>query len=238
MNYISQLNGFWESIQTDTVSAAAICLYSFLLHIDNRCGWKREFTVSNSFAQGLTGMSRKQIERARNELKTKGYIEYTPGTGNRAGTYLIVEFVAQMAHDASNKCPTNGAQMAHNTSTLNKQNETKPNETSITPITPLKPAPKPRGKKAKPDKVQYAEFVAMTEEEYGRLVEELGEADAQWCIQTLSNYKGASGKKYKSDYLAMRNWVINRMQEDKAKGRYRPVKTPEDDDLDGMFPSC
>jgi hypothetical protein len=67
-------------------------------------------------------------------------------------------------------------------------------------------------------KHKYAEFVQMTEEEHNKLLDELGDYGAQSCINILNNYKGANGKKYKSDYLAIRNWVIDRYNQNKPQG--------------------
>lgn len=57
----------------------------------------------------------------------------------------------------------------------------------------------------------------MTNEEYSSLVTELGEQGAKRCIEILDNYKGQSGKTYKSDYRAIKNWVITRYNEEQAK---------------------
>lgn len=62
----------------------------------------------------------------------------------------------------------------------------------------------------------------MKEDEYNKLLSEFGEEDTKRLIEILNNYKGATGKRYKSDYLAIRNWVINRLQEEK---RRRGVKS-------------
>jgi hypothetical protein len=69
----------------------------------------------------------------------------------------------------------------------------------------------------KENKVKYADYVSMKEEEYTKLLSEFGEEDTKRLIEILNNYKGANGKRYKSDYLAIRNWVINRLQEEKRK---------------------
>lgn len=37
-------------------------------------------------------------------------------------------------------------------------------------------------------------------------------------IEILDNYKGAKGKRYKSDYRAILSWVVNRLEDDKRKG--------------------
>ena len=57
------------------------------------------------------------------------------------------------------------------------------------------------------DVVSFAEFVTMTNAEYERLVSTYGEGDCRRMIQILDNYKGSTGKKYKSDYRAILNWV-------------------------------
>lgn len=37
-----------------------------------------------------------------------------------------------------------------------------------------------------------------------------GPADTERLIEILDNYKGATGKTYKSDYRAILNWVVTR----------------------------
>lgn len=82
-----------------------------------------------------------------------------------------------------------------------------------------KSAPK-KPQKSKPDepeKIKYAEFVRMTEEEHRKLVEQYGENATARMITVLDNYKGQSGKTYKSDYRAILNWVVERVQEEFKK---------------------
>lgn len=69
--------------------------------------------------------------------------------------------------------------------------------------------------KEKNKKSKYAEFVSLTEDEYEKLISEYGEDMTQECIKILDNYKGANGKKYKSDYRAMLNWVVEKVLEKK-----------------------
>ncbi len=93
---------------------------------------------------------------------------------------------------------------------------------------PEKPAPpaeekkppeekqKKRGRPKKPEvpKVKYAEFVHMTEEEYGKLIAQYGEAKTKRAIEILDNYKGSKGKTYKNDYRAILSWVTERVEEE------------------------
>lgn len=81
----------------------------------------------------------------------------------------------------------------------------------VAPEKPIKP------KKEKEIKIQYAEFVTLTEKEFNKLVESHGSDGAGKIITILDNYKGANGKKYASDYRAILNWVEKRYQEDSQK---------------------
>jgi hypothetical protein len=59
----------------------------------------------------------------------------------------------------------------------------------------------------------FGEFVEMSEDEYQSLLDKYGEPTATKCIQELDNYKGSTGKKYKSDYRAILSWVADRVSE-------------------------
>lgn len=61
--------------------------------------------------------------------------------------------------------------------------------------------------KTKDTKIALAEFVHMTQVEHDKLIERLGEERARAYIERLDNYKGATGKRYQSDYRAILNWV-------------------------------
>ncbi|MDO5765622.1 MAG: hypothetical protein Q4P84_07995, partial [Elusimicrobiales bacterium] len=67
-------------------------------------------------------------------------------------------------------------------------------------------------------KVQLAENVTMTNDEYEKLLVAHGPADTMRLIEILDNYKGSTGKKYKSDYRAILSWCVDRLQEDKCRG--------------------
>jgi hypothetical protein len=76
-----------------------------------------------------------------------------------------------------------------------------------------------------PPGIKFAEFVSLTNAEHKALVAKLGSEDRfNRCIEILDNYKGANGKKYKSDYRAILNWVIQRLEEEEQKGP--PLRAP------------
>ena len=78
---------------------------------------------------------------------------------------------------------------------------------------PKTAAPKP----PEPEKIQYAEFVSMTEAEYQKLVDKYGEEHTTLFIKKLDNAKGAKGYKYKSDYRAILNWVVDDVEKELQK---------------------
>ena len=88
-------------------------------------------------------------------------------------------------------------------------------------------------KEPKEPKVQWAENVTMTNGEHDKLLAAHGPADTARLIAILDNYKGASGKKYASDYRAILSWAVDRLQEEKRKDSakkpdIRNIGTPGD----------
>ena len=125
MNYIKQVNAFYKFLPNNPLSSNAQCLYSYLLNKNSELGWIKEFSVSNMIVCGFTSLSRQALDRARNELKQKGYIDYKKGCSNQAGTYVIVSFVTQDdTHNSTQSDTQNDTQGGHTPSTLTKQNET------------------------------------------------------------------------------------------------------------------
>jgi hypothetical protein len=70
------------------------------------------------------------------------------------------------------------------------------------------------------DKNKYADYVSMTEDQYKKLTDRFGEHNTKIMIEILNNYKGSKGKKYKDDYLAILNWVVDRAKQD---GKFRTL---------------
>lgn len=66
-------------------------------------------------------------------------------------------------------------------------------------------------KKITPVKKKYGEFqkVTLTDEEYTKLINEYGEETTHKAIEFLDSYITEKGYKSKSNYLAIRRWVID-----------------------------
>lgn len=65
----------------------------------------------------------------------------------------------------------------------------------------------------------YSEFknVKLTDEEYKKLVEKLGEKNTQLIIEELGGYIASKGKKYNSHYATLLNWVRKKYQDHQTK---------------------
>lgn len=66
--------------------------------------------------------------------------------------------------------------------------------------------------------------VLLSDDEYKLLIEQYG--NPEQLIERLDRYKEKSGKKYNSDYIAITDWVVEALKEDKAK---KAKKKPEID---------
>ena len=78
-------------------------------------------------------------------------------------------------------------------------------------------------------KQKYGEsgFVMLTVAEFEKLVARLGEKRTHEYIQKLENYIASKGKKYKSHYHTILNWLSNEPQEPRFRGSSEIVDTAE-----------
>lgn len=93
-----------------------------------------------------------------------------------------------------------------------EQPQEAPEEPPKQPEEPPQPDPQPVEKPKKPEKTKYADNVRMFPEEVAKLQSSYGEEFTAKLIEELDNYKGATGKKYKDDYRAILNWVVEKCE--------------------------
>lgn len=77
-----------------------------------------------------------------------------------------------------------------------------------------------------PEKTKYAEYVAMTDGEHQKLINQYGSDQTQWMINKLNVWKGANGKTQPkgSDYFKILKWVVKAYNEENLKNRASPDK--------------
>lgn len=90
MNYITEINAFYDTIERKPLSASAVTLWHALMHINNKANWADTFTVAAIVLQFKTGLSASSFKRARTELSDKGYITHEPRSRNQSPIYQMM----------------------------------------------------------------------------------------------------------------------------------------------------
>jgi DnaD/phage-associated family protein len=143
VNYIKELNAFYDWLELNELSPSAINLWYALMHINNKAGWVETFTVAESVLCVKTGLTDRTLRKVRNELKQKERIDFISRKGGRAPIYKIISFFST-ENNSVDLIPTEINSVGSVTdsvtdsvigdvtgsSTLNKLNETKLNETN------------------------------------------------------------------------------------------------------------
>ncbi len=109
MTYLDLINLFWDSATINPLSTGQVSLYFALLHVCNRSYWTEWFSVPNQMLSVLTGLSRTGIQKARNELKQRGFIDFEE-RGNKATAYKIVSDSGQQGGRVSDSGQQSGRQ--------------------------------------------------------------------------------------------------------------------------------
>lgn len=137
MNYLKEINAFYDWLETNPLPYSAIVLWHALMHTSNRAGWPSEFVAAISTLSAKTGLKKDAIIRARNRLQQAGRIDFRSREGNQSAIYSIIPFFASektTQTENNDVCvdinDANRAQTAHNpsanraqTATINKLNE-------------------------------------------------------------------------------------------------------------------
>lgn len=90
MNYIKELNAFYNQIVFNPLSGSAVALWNTLMHMNNACGWRKEFAAPASILELKSGIKGTSFKRAREELQAKGYIRVQSRGGNQAPIYQLI----------------------------------------------------------------------------------------------------------------------------------------------------
>ncbi len=90
MNYIAEINSFYDWLEINQISSNAINLWHALMSVANKASWQPRFTVAISVLELKTGLKRRTLERARNELSQKGRITWKKRNGNLAAEYSLI----------------------------------------------------------------------------------------------------------------------------------------------------
>jgi hypothetical protein len=127
MNYINQINGFWEKVNSGPgLRTSSGFIYMALLQRNNKHNWIEEFTVDYEIIMNMTSVSKNTYYECLKELQEKGFIKYQR-SGNRAllGKISIIPLYQNLVLDKDTRSNTNldtkSNSSLDSSSTLNKQ---------------------------------------------------------------------------------------------------------------------
>ena len=117
MNYINQINAFWEKIESDSdLKPTSVIVYLALLQINNKCGWKVTFKATYGMVLNMTGIANdKTYYSALKQLVDKGYINYQKGPNQYQAASFTIKMLYQNLeeHGRSNREASTGAIEEH-----------------------------------------------------------------------------------------------------------------------------
>lgn len=121
MNWFKQLEAFDIRQSMNPLPDSACSLWFALMRIANRAKWPEWFTVANSMLQVAAGLSEKGVQRARNLLIQRGYIEYQKGRGNNSGRYKIIKLYRDDGDDGQIAGQNDGQIAGHYVQQIDQQ---------------------------------------------------------------------------------------------------------------------
>ncbi|MGG7470804.1 hypothetical protein ACVVIH_20630 [Chryseobacterium arthrosphaerae] len=225
MNYIKEINSFYDWLELNSVSDSVITLWHALMHINNKAGWNMEFTVAISTLQVKTSLSKSSIIRARNVLKQLGRIDFRERKGNQSCAYKVIAFHS----DAQNETQPDTefvtqsvTQDVTQTDTINKLNYTKLNNVLL--------EKEPKEEKLEKENFQelfFDEPVKTKKESTSKKVaqKKVSEKFSPPSVQAVQDYcnersNGISGYSFVNFYQS-KGWMVgsNKMKDWKAAVR-------------------
>ena len=208
----------WHNLYAGILTPSETALYIHLFMVANSRFWPEWIELTDSQLSLGTNFSIKRIPDAINALVQKKLLESKRGKGKNPSQYNICPLPNYTqtgiinGRKTGDKREINGRKSGDKREINGRLEENSPCEsraetpskTQLTQHTIINSV-------KEPEKFSYAENVKMTRDEYAKLKEKMNgnEEAVKWCIEKLDNFKGSSGKPYKSDYRAILNWVVD-----------------------------
>ncbi|SEM80800.1 DnaD domain protein [Paenibacillus sp. OV219] len=90
MNYLREINAFFDWLETNPLEASTQTLWFHLMAVANKSGWPEWFAVANPLLQAKVGVTENTLTKHRNYLVQKGRIEYKSQGKQQAGRYRLI----------------------------------------------------------------------------------------------------------------------------------------------------
>lgn len=202
----------WEWYSDSDTKDVFIHLLLTANHTDSK--WRGQEVKKGSVITSLEslasplGISIQRVRTALNHLQKTGEIEKISTNKNTkiiVVNYSLYQSLMDFKQQAVNIQPTNNQQSTNNQLTTNKNVKNDKNEKNV------------RIESNALAKKSYGVYsnVHLTDSECQTLDKDFG--NTEQLIKRLDEYKEQTGKKYKSDYLAIRRWVVKAVKEDETK---------------------
>lgn len=104
MNYLREMNAFFDWLETNPLEASTQTLWFHLMAVANKSGWPEWFAVANPLLQAKVGVTENTLTKHRNYLVQKGRIEYKSQGKQHAGRYRLIPFTSNNEVNHEAKC--------------------------------------------------------------------------------------------------------------------------------------
>lgn len=214
----------WAFSNREDFKPTVSALYFYLVEVCNTLGWKKEFSISaKECMEGMGVSGYNTYKNAFDILCEHGFIKVVKKSCNhyQANIITLLNFdrvTDSLTDEVTDKVTSKYSESNYQSNgDIHKTINNKTIKTIKTTIPDNKTETEVSVKSDKKQKIKFSEFVSLTQDEYTKLIEDHSEEGAKRMIEILNNYKGSKGKKYKSDYLAILNWVVARYEDEKNK---------------------
>lgn len=100
INYISQINAFWDCISNNKdLKPTSVVVYLALLHINNMSGWKESFNVPLIVILNMVSLNPKTYYSALDELSNKGYILWGKANNQHQAAIFGIPLLYQISEE-------------------------------------------------------------------------------------------------------------------------------------------
>ncbi len=122
MNYIYEINSFYTWLESHPMPKNSIALWHALMAVNNKTGWKREFTVALGSLALRTGFSISELIKGRKILMKMGRIKSVQQGSRKCTIYTIYSFEEQGITESAEN--SNNSQKPSNRNTNRTPNRT------------------------------------------------------------------------------------------------------------------
>lgn len=106
MNIFNLFVPFWQDSEREPFSTTEAALYHYLLYEANRNHWVMPVRCSTTIICFCLSTTRQNIQKARDALKARGYIDYKAGIGKRKpAEYTLLRLSDQLPDALSDQLP-------------------------------------------------------------------------------------------------------------------------------------